>query len=57
MNARTQRTLGLACLVLSAVIGILNLKRTMNLGMNSTGVILLIVGAVLMRKSRQKTAG
>jgi hypothetical protein len=28
----------------------------MNLGMNSTGAILLVVGAVLMRKSRQKTA-
>jgi len=56
MNAKTQRTLGLACLILSAVIGILSLKRTMNLGMSSTGVILLIVGAVLMRKSRQKTA-
>ena len=55
MNARTQRTVGLACLILAAVIGILNLKRTMNLGMNSTGAILLIIGAVLMRKSRQNT--
>jgi uncharacterized membrane protein len=53
MDARTKRRLGIVSLVLAVVFGVLNLKQTLNLGLTAVPVVFLIVGAVLMKKSRE----
>jgi hypothetical protein len=53
MTSKTQRGLGLGMIAIAAIIAVLNLKGTANLGMSSTATILLILGIVLMRRARR----
>ena len=55
MDAKGKRRLGFVFLILAVLFSVLNLKRTINLGMTALPVVFLIVGAVLMRKSREAT--
>jgi hypothetical protein len=52
MDASVSRRIGIVFLILAAVFGILNLKRTLNLGMTWLPVVFLVVGALCMRRSR-----
>ena len=53
MSGKTQHVLGVAMLVLSATIAVLNLKGEANLGMTSGATIFLILGIVLIRRAKR----
>ena len=53
MTSKAQHGLGLGMVVLSAIIAVLNLKATANLGMTSSATILLILGIVLIRRAKR----
>jgi hypothetical protein len=53
MTSKAQHGLGLAMVVLSAIIAVLNLKGTANLGMTSSATILLILGIVMIRRAKR----
>jgi len=54
MSANTQRYLGILFLVAAAVVSILNLKRTANLGLYSVPALLLVIGVVLIGRARRR---
>lgn len=53
MSAKTYRILGILCCLLAAVIAVLNLQRTANLGMKTTPALLLILGVVQFIRARR----
>ncbi|MGH7495356.1 MAG: hypothetical protein ACREOO_23610 [bacterium] len=53
MSSRTHHALGIALLVLSAIIAVLNLKSVANLGMTSSATVFLILGIVLIRRAKR----
>ena len=53
MTPKTLRIIGAVCCGMSAVIGILNLQRTANLGWKTGPIILLILGVGLLARARK----
>ena len=54
LSAKTLRLLGLLFLVAAAVIAVLNLRRTANLGMLWLNAPLLVIGLALMLAARRR---
>ena len=53
MSPARLRLLGIVFCLIAALIAVLNLKRTADLGMKSLPPLLLIAGAVLLLRSRR----
>jgi hypothetical protein len=47
------RLVGIALLVVAAILAVLNLKRVAGLGMNSLAVVFMIVGIASIARSRK----
>ena len=52
MKNKTRRRLGFMFMVMAVIVAALNLEWTTNMGMIGVPVVFLIVGAVLLRKTR-----
>jgi hypothetical protein len=52
MTSKARRALGIGMIAIAAILAVLSLKRTANLGMNSTATIFLILGIVLIRRAK-----
>jgi uncharacterized membrane protein len=53
MSAKTHRLIGFIIMLLAIVIAVLNLQRTVNLGLKNLPVLLVILGAVLIARARK----
>ena len=53
MSPKTLRIIGAVCCGMAAVIGVLNLQRTANLGLKVVPLILIIVGARQFVRARK----
>ena len=54
MTAKHHRILGFACCLLAVIIAVLNLQRTANLGMKTTPILLIVLGALQFNRARRK---
>jgi len=54
LQSKTQRSVGIGLVVVAALIAILSLKSTANLGIGGTAPILMLLGVVLIRRAKQK---
>jgi general stress protein CsbA len=52
MKNKTRRRLGFMFMVMAVIVAALNLEWTANIGMIGVPVVFLILGAVLLRKTR-----
>ena len=53
MSPKTLRIIGAVCFGMAAVIGVLNLQRTTNIGLKVVPLILLILGARQFARARK----
>jgi hypothetical protein len=54
MTAKHHRILGFVCCIMAALIAVLNLQRTANLGMKTTPILLVVLGALQFNRARKK---
>jgi len=55
MRSKTRRRLGFVFMIIAIVLAALNLQRGASLPMTGVPVVFLILGAVLLRKSRSSS--
>jgi hypothetical protein len=54
MSPKTLRILGIACMVVAAVIAILNLRRVANLGVFFLPAIFIVLGAAFFIRAKNR---